>query len=428
MQLDAVNKAVVQLLLDEPFYGHYLTAVVKTLDTAQPRTQISFDNHLAFKIEVSPEQWRTSTTPQRVGILKHQCLHLIYKHPTQMLDYANKTLFSIAADLEVNQYLTPAQHAADALTLDHFPGLTLKSFAGSDYYYQQLLALYQQTHGNGGAHDGAMCEANAGYKIESNANQTSPEADQALQTLLQAQDGPLSEHQNWHRCCQTTNENDCISANRLLLERNLDTTTTACTQRLQSAYYQFLPATLVTYLEQLRHRFAPSVNWRLAMRLFQASGQRTRLKTTLKRPSKRYGTTPGIKLQALCQLSVVIDTSGSIRDDDLQRFFDEIYHLAHTQSLITMIEADAEVQRHYRYRQTAPPRQIQGRGGTQFDPAIQFANQHPCDALIYLTDGYASAITISPRMPVMWLITPNGCEPGDKYWQQLPGRVVKMNP
>jgi predicted metal-dependent peptidase len=56
-----------------------------------------------------------------------------------------------------------------------------------------------------------------------------------------------------------------------------------------------------------------------------------------------------------------------------------------------------------------------------------YANKdYLADAIIYFTDGYASAPQVSVRKPIMWLISSNGIDEASDIWKQLPGRVVKM--
>ena len=125
------------------------------------------------------------------------------------------------------------------------------------------------------------------------------------------------------------------------------------------------------------------------------------------------------------RLLVVIDTSGSIGQDDLTLFFNEIFHLWRAGAQVDVLESDTKVYRQYAYR-GATPELITGRGGTNFNDALEQANrQHP-DGLIFFTDGFADKPRVQMRMPVLWVITRRGLEPKQLAWAELPGRKVKM--
>jgi len=62
------------------------------------------------------------------------------------------------------------------------------------------------------------------------------------------------------------------------------------------------------------------------LRLFAESSAKTQIKNTIRRPSKRYGTTPGILVRNKQKILVAVDTSGSIRGNELDLFFKEIIH------------------------------------------------------------------------------------------------------
>ena len=168
----------------------------------------------------------------------------------------------------------------------------------------------------------------------------------------------------------------------------------------------------------------PSINWRRTLRLFAASSSRTRIRNTIKKPSKRYGTSPGIKIQRKQKIGVALDSSGSVNHEELQLFFSELYHIWKQGAEIMVVECDVDIQRIYPYRGKTPEL-VQGRGGTRFDAPIKWANEdYRPDALIYFTDGFAAKPEIRCRIPLLWMISPNGL--AAENWDSLPGRKVKM--
>jgi predicted metal-dependent peptidase len=86
------------------------------------------------------------------------------------------------------------------------------------------------------------------------------------------------------------------------------------------------------------------------------------------------------------------------------------------------VEADCEVHGVYRYRQRL--KSVQGRGGTDFRPALapDFLRMLRPELVIYFTDGVGTAPEAPPRFPLIWCLTP-GSTPPAPY-----GRVVRMGP
>jgi predicted metal-dependent peptidase len=197
-------------------------------------------------------------------------------------------------------------------------------------------------------------------------------------------------------------------------------------QRVKVEQYGTLPAGIRAYIDALIASRKPQVNWRRVLRLFLGSSRRTYLKETLRRPSKRYGTTPGIKVRRRHRVLVAVDTSGSVRQEELALFFSEIAHIWRQGAELRVVECDVAIHKTWDYRGKLPTT-VSGRGGTSFEAPIRYANDdfHP-DALIYFTDGYAPTPTKPSRAPLLWVITRDGLAPGSEAWRALPQRKVKL--
>jgi len=165
-------------------------------------------------------------------------------------------------------------------------------------------------------------------------------------------------------------------------------------------------------------------NWRNTLNFFSKTSGQTLLKSTLKKSSKRYRTIPGTKIRSTSRLLVAIDTSGSIADHDYH--FSEIHKLWRNQIECEIIEVDDRIRKCYSYRGVTPT--IRTRGGTDFSPAIQYANQQRAiDGLIYFTDGFGPVPGIPSKSPILWIISSTGITPSTYQWSALQGRKVKMN-
>ena len=330
----------------------------------------------------------------------------------------NKTLFNIAADLVVNQYIAKTQLPTGGIVLENFDylqpmyGITLERDKDVGYYYRQLDKTMKQKP--------QMSFEAAVDKLGPAGKDGSSQL--RIKDLLDGENEALQRHKFWEEF-EKMNEGE-----RKIAEYQANRIIKQTAERVKHKYrnYGNLPAGLAEKLAEILKDMEPKFNWRRVLRLFAASSNSSYIKNTIRRPSRRYGTVPGIKIKRRNKLLVAIDTSGSIRQDELLEFFSEIYFIWRQGAEIQIVECDTHIHKTYNYKGT-PPVEVHGRGGTSFDAPMIYGNQeYRPDALIYFTDGYAPAPQNLPRFPVLWIISSNGIKTEDKIWDELPGKKLKI--
>ena len=377
--------------------------MLKRVTSEIPSLAISLNKDNLLVLLINPEFWENqgNETSKKIGLIKHELLHIALKHLIRKLQFAQETIFNIAADLVVNQYLTKEQLQKNALTIDRFPEFNLQALQNIDYYYKQLLKHWNKLR------EGQLQNKSASYKL--------------LESLIVEKDQNLIKHDQWEGLSSN------LYGNQLhLLERAIDANLRTTLNRVGWKVTGTLPKTLQLILDNLSKDQA-KVNWRRMLRIFASSHGGSQLKNTLHRRSKRYGTSPGIKIKRNKHFVVGIDTSGSINQFDLKLFFNEIHQLWKQGHQLLIVEIDSIIQRKYLYRGKAPSF-IQGRGGTDYNALIAWANRqgHLSDGIIYFTDGYSPVPTVKSRKPILWLISEKGIKNEDPAWQLLPGRKIKI--
>src|SRR5207253_2416458 len=105
----------------------------------------------------------------------------------------------------------------------------------------------------------------------------------------------------------------------------------------------------------------------------------------------------------------------------LEQIDSELARLSRSAS-VHIVECDSAVQRVYPYRSRLET--VQGRGGTDFRPALERTFLRPLqpDLIVCFTDGRGPAPEVGPPCPLIWCQTPGGERPAP--W----GRVIKMAP
>lgn len=431
--LDEVAKTSIQLMLKETFYGHFFTSILKDVSEKTESIATTISSNQMIKLIVNPDYWDNTlkvpsddiaTKDLRYGAIKHQILHIVFKHALRFPEFGNKKLFGIASDLAANQYIKSEQLTENAIRMEDFPEFKLNRGQSIDYYYKRLaeeLEDMQQNSNDQGnnqnkeENDDDSSDGQSDSKDKNGLNQ----AQNRLKDLMESEN---NEHLNQHKFWDEFEK--LSSAEQKMIDAAINESILNSVSRLKSKDYGKLPGGLQQYINLLVESLKPNVNWRRVLRIFTASSSRTRLKNTIRRPSKRYGTTPGIKIQCKQKILVAIDTSGSVNNDELKEFFGELYHIWKQGAEIYVVECDTHIHNQYSYT-GRPPEVISGRGGTDFNAPIEFANEkHMPDAIVYFTDGYASAPVVVSRKPILWMVTHQGI--GEDTWDFLPGRKVKM--
>lgn len=183
-----------------------------------------------------------------------------------------------------------------------------------------------------------------------------------------------------------------------------------------------LPGVLKRFADELVH---PQVTWQERLR-HCVSRAIARDGTTWVKPHRRRLLTQGVYLPAMTgfgagDLVVVVDTSGSIGQRELNVFFsevDEILSACNPESVV-VLGCDAEVNSVHEVEagQSLLESDIKlgGGGGTDFRPPFEWVREHftgdPPAALIYFTDMMGPFPEHAPPYPVIWCRTCKGKAP-----------------
>ncbi|BDD12605.1 hypothetical protein FUAX_50370 (plasmid) [Fulvitalea axinellae] len=416
--LEEVSKTSVKLILKEPFYGHFFSGLVKEVTEATPTAAVGANRqNKTIKLMVNEGFWKSLTNPEhRYGLIKHEVLHIVLKHLTMMPEYSNPRLFNIAADMVVNQYIEKRQLPEGGITLESFWflekrfGLTLEPEMSVKYYYRILKKFLESN----------PSPVQLSEEDKNEMEEKGLPIPIVPEDLTNEEGKMVGSHRFWKEIEEMT------EAERRIMDRYINEAIQRTAQRVGPRGIGNLPAGLKVYLDTLLESLKPNLDWRRALRIFAASSTRTYIKNTIRRPSKRFGTTPGIKVKRKQKLLIAVDTSGSVSNDELRKFFAEVYHIWRQGAEILVVECDTHIHNTYSYSGKAPE-YISGRGGTDFNEPIRFANEsYRPDALVYFTDGLANIPSTVSRCPVLWMITTNGIDSNNDIWSGLQGRKVRM--
>ena len=136
----------------------------------------------------------------------------------------------------------------------------------------------------------------------------------------------------------------------------------------------------------------PVLSWRTLVRRFLGVSVRGERYSTPLRPNRRYEDQPGWRYEYHAKVVVVLDTSGSIIEDEINSFLSEIESLVRTVGGdVWLIQVDKNVTLVSRYRSGDwRDLEIIGGGETDLQPAVSHAEDIlRAEGTIVFTDGHA---------------------------------------
>ena len=382
---DQLAKASKTLILEEPFYGLFLVGLNKTFRKDIPTAGVS-KHGIGVQLAVNPDFFDNLSLEHRVGLVKHEILHISFGHLIMRDIYSDKKLFNIAADLEINQYIDSSYLPEGGITMDSFPELKLPAKAGTKVYYDLL--------------------------SEAKDDGTSPSLDSMLNDT--EGDSPYDAHPTW-------DEFDELSeADKKLIEKQVEHQLKEVAEQTEKRQGN-IPGELGELISRLRHVEPAKFDWKAYLRRFVGNSSVVYTKKLRRKYNKRYIANPGLKIKFKNHILVGVDTSGSVSSGELVEFMNEINHMHKTGHKITVAQCDTRLNSVEDFN---PKKDwnIKGRGGTSFQPVVDHYNEYGrYTALIYLTDGEAYNPDNCPKN-TLWVLSSRS-----QMNDQLPGKVIKLN-
>ena len=410
-----VAKAGRTLMLKEPFYGLFLIGLNKELSKGIQTACIAKDG-INLKLVVNPEYFEKQDTNTKVAILKHEMLHVAFQHLNMFDDFSDKKLLNVAADLEINQYISNEMKGETWEGLDikdgEFMGVKLPLKAGTRVYYDLLQKELDEYDKNNESSDKGDGDNDGDGQGDGNG---SGSGDQSFAEWFR-QGGSDGEHTLWEEF------ENLSEAEKKLIQKQIDhqlKEVASQTQRNRGT----IPGELSEYIDKLFEKHEAVIDWKQYLRRFGTRSMKIETKKTRKKPNIRFGAGPAIKIKPKRSTLVAIDTSGSVSEQDLIEFFNEIDCIHKTGTAVTIMECDSYVHRTYQYAGKTDVLRVSGRGGTSFDPVMEEIFKAPgkYQNLIYLTDGFAPAPQRVPMIPILWVINSSA-----RINDELPGAQIQI--
>jgi predicted metal-dependent peptidase len=388
---ETLARAVKELMYTEPFYGLLILSLNKKWDE-RVKTACVGVSGINFDLSISPTFWEGLSAVQRKGILKHELMHMALFHLTDYRHLTDHRIANIAMDIEINQYIDPTWLPEGHMNLGTFPELKLLPNQGTKYYYDKL------------------------KEAKSEALDKIIEAIKNGETECELPDGStvlLSNH-DWEEIDKLDEGTERVIKDQLggILKR-----TAEAVEKARGT----VPGEMVDVIKALNEVPEPKFDWKGYIRRFAGKSIKVFTKKSRRKLSKRYEDNPGLKIKQKKHILVAIDTSGSVNNAELKEFLQEIHHLQKTGNEVTVIQCDTAISHVGTYK-PGEDFKIHGRGGTSFQPVIDYFNEHfnKLSCLIYFTDGEAPS-PVNAKGNILWVLSNRS-----HMNSSLPGAVIKL--
>jgi len=391
-----LSAARTRLILDKPFLG----ALVLRLPM----------------VEADPNWCRTTATDARTlyynrafiealsldhvqFMLAHEALHCALAHFARR-QHRVKHRWDVACDHAINPLLVEdgLRPPPGTLLLDEFKDMTAEEIYPyiKDDTEEETLDQHAYDDAEGG-HGGSQNQPNppppkpqhsSASANEQNTAGVAPQSEQNSSESGASQPPPLS-----------------------ATER--DNLTVQWQQRLAGAAQQAQQAGKLggSMARLVDHLLQPQLPWRMLLARYMTAIARDDY--SYMRPSRREGDAilPSLRSHHL-ELTVALDTSGSITEVELNEFLAEVNAIkGQIQARITLLACDTELAPDSpwlveAWEELKLPRAFQGGGGTSFLPPFAWSDRQDRqpDLLVYFTDAQGEFPAHEPAYPVLWLV------------------------
>jgi predicted metal-dependent peptidase len=374
-----LENAVVRLLRERPFYGHFILNLRREQRPLDGKAAgVTVRDGIPF-LAVDPVLFTALQPPQQRALLEHLVKHLLHLHPLRRKG-RNQHDWDISCDLAINPGI--ADLPDDAL----FPELygAAEGLAAEEYYEQLVPPFDAGNFDGSGFGEAEQSESGAAGEGHGSDEETT-----------------LDSHSLW---------GDADSTPLALAEETIR----AITRDSLRGSDGEAPGELLTVINAL---LSPvSLPWRQILRQFIATAGRIGRKNSWMRKHRRFShTTPGVRKRRRLNLLVGIDVSDSTDSIALREAFarELLQIAAGRNAAITVLYANSRVQKVSTF--TGSPAVIErydGGGFTDLRPVFDYARtmQPLPAAVIYLTDGIGPA-PAQMEFPTLWVLTAEGEKP-----------------
>jgi predicted metal-dependent peptidase len=367
------------------FWAHMVSQCSIVYENIPAPAGIYFDS-TKFILIINPEQFLPLRIEERLAILKHEMLHILYGH-TKGDKTRDSLLLNYAQDCAINQQINISDLPEGAILPKSLERVFKIENVPMDLTSEQYYDLLPKSQNK--------------YKL--------PKPKSEVEGLGDSMDS----HEVWGRSKGEQEVSEAV-ANRMIK--------TAINKSQGN-----LPGNISEILNIMNTK--SKLSWKKILNSM-IGNKKSDYRPTLKRRSRRFQERDDIRgkvKDSIFDLIAILDVSGSMSDQEISKAISEFKSICSAQnSSLRIIQVDSTVQEIKEFKKTDKQFKRNGFGGTRMYPAIEYLekNKIQYDGLVLVTDGFIEDISTwvkKPKKPILFLTTDRNI-PGiscSKYYKQF---------
>lgn len=388
-----LQKHLVSLLWDEPFYSRILRSLTKVESDSIPTAGV-LQQDSTLTLWWNREFLASLSDKQVKGLLKHECLHLVFKHTTDRKKDPH-LLWNYGTDLAINSIIPKEELPEGGLIPGKpLPPLTQEQMDEMDSKNVEAYVELSNLIGS------LPLNKTAEYYFDKLIkNETIKQYAEDCECNGSSSFG-FDDHDGWESISGESQE---------LMQEKIKQILEDAANECKSKGWGSLPSETIKIVMDMVSR---EINWQDILKRFCGFTRRDDRTTSMKRLNRKYpGIHPGVKKLYKPRIAVYVDESGSMSDDVLQKFFGELNSLS-SQTDFYLYKFDAVVNDKDGFLWKKGKRMKINRencGGTNFNAVTKHAlkNKKNFDGYIVFTDGCACKPKPSHGLKRCWMVIPN---------------------
>jgi predicted metal-dependent peptidase len=384
-----IQKHLVSLLWDEPFYSRILRSLNKVETTEIPTAGVlSKDGNITMWWN---REFLASLENKKVkGLLKHECLHLVFKHTTERRREPF-LLWNYATDLAINSIIPRNELPNGGL----IPGESLDQLSQEDLnemsnesleYYNELSKVIKSLPRN---------KTSEFYFEKLIQNEKIKKSAKSENYVI-----GFDDHEGW---------DDMPAEEKEMMKEKIEELLKSAVKESNAKGWGSISIETAMMLNKL---VSNKIKWGDILKRFCGFSRRDDRINSNKRLNRKYpGIHPGSKKLYKPRIAIYVDESGSMSSSSLSKFYCELNSLSsRTDFYLYKFDSVVNDKEGFLWKK-GKKLNIQRSmvGGTCFNSVTKHAvkNKKKFDGYVVFTDGCAAKPQISHGVKRCWLLLPN---------------------
>lgn len=319
-----------------------------------------------YNLYINPTKFDEFTLLERLAVLKHEMLHILYGHVGRR-DERHPMTWNYSTDCALNQHINES-HLPEKCVLPKSLGEHLKIVVptnkSSEFYYDLIKETLDQNKSNSTSSESGDASSSDGDNSETQPGQL-PEL--------------MDSHDTWE---ESVGDQDL---QKDLTKKMIDKAQVETIKSKGS-----VPMQTSDWLEMFSRK--SEVDWKKVLRGITGN-KRVGKRSTIMRTDRRFphrSDLRGKTRDRMFNLLVIADVSGSMSDKAVLSTLSEVQHIcAMTRSDVDLIQIDTNAFPPEKLSKKTKLIERKASGGTSLYPALEMAKLHKIDynAVVVLTDG-----------------------------------------